>query len=249
MRGYFGLVGNKTLIAVWICEGNMGWFDKAFSGTKREPTDAHGQPLEQRYRGQAVQGRQIDELIGLVKGVLADGVICQQEVEFLLRWLEANRSAASEWPASVLYPRLAAAMADGHMDAEEESDIMSLLLQTVGGANVPDQDNGTAFSNSTSLPLSNPTPTVLASGHSFCFTGKFASGTRPWCESVVIDRGGIVLPNITKKLNFLVIGEIGSRDWLHSTHGTKIKKAVDYRDSGVPLHIISEQYWHQELLS
>ncbi|MGB3425631.1 MAG: BRCT domain-containing protein [Castellaniella sp.] len=226
----------------------MGWFDKAFSGTKREPTDAHGQPINQRYRGQAVQGRQIDELIGLVKGVLADGVVCQQEVEFLLRWLEANRNATSEWPASVLYPRLVAAMADGHLDEEEEAEIMALLLQTVGGTSVPDQDNGDAASNSTSLPLSAPPPIIQVPDHTFCFTGKFASGTRAWCESVVLERGGAAQSNITKKLNFLVIGEIGSRDWLHSTHGLKIKKAVGYRDSGVPLHIISEQYWHQELL-
>lgn len=224
----------------------MGWFDEAFSGTKREPRDAHGQPVNQWYRGQAVQGRQIDELIGLVKGVLADGVVCQQEVEFLLRWLESNRNATSEWPASVLYPRLAAAMEDGHLDAEEEADIMAMLLQTVGGPSVPGPEEGAA--HSTSLPLSAPPPTILVPDHTFCFTGKFASGTRSWCESMVTERGGTALPGITRKLNFLVIGEIGSRDWLHSTHGTKIKKAVDYRDSGVPLHIISEQHWHQELL-
>ncbi|MDN5841986.1 MAG: BRCT domain-containing protein [Alcaligenaceae bacterium] len=226
----------------------MGWFDEAFSGAKREPKDAHGQPINQRYRAQAVQGRQIDELIGLVKGVLADGVICQQEVEFLLRWLEANRGATSEWPASALYPRLVAAMADGHLDAKEEADIMAMLLQTAGGASIPDQNNGVAASNSTSLPLSDPLPAIQVPDHTFCFTGKFASGTRAWCESVVLEHGGVALPNITKKLNFLVIGEIGSRDWLHSTHGTKIKKAVDYRASGVPLHIISEQHWHHQLV-
>lgn len=224
----------------------MGWFDKAFSGTNREPVDENGQPINQRYRGQAVQGRQIDELIGIVKGVLADGVICQQEVEFLLRWLESNRNAASEWPANVLYSRIAAAMEDGRLDEEEESDIMALLLQTVGGASVPQQDD--ASSNSTSLPLSDPLPAIEVPDHSFCFTGKFASGTRSWCESAVIERGGLALPSITKKLNFLVIGEIGSRDWLHSTYGLKIKKALDYRASGVPLSIVSERHWHEQVM-
>lgn len=226
----------------------MGWFDEAFSGSGREPLDTDGQPLNQRYRGQAVQGRQIDELIGLVKGVLADGVICQQEVEYLLRWLETNRSAAHEWPASVLYPRIAAAMADGHLDDEEEADIMAMLLQAVGGAGTSGHHNSAAVGNSTTLPLSDPPPVIEIPEHTFCFTGKFASGTRAWCESVVLERGGIALPSITRKLNFLVIGEIGSRDWLHSTHGTKIQKAVEYRSSGVPLHIVSEQYWHHQVV-
>lgn len=225
----------------------MGWFDEAFSGTKIEPRDEHGQPLNVRYRGQAVLGRQMDELIGVVKGVLADGVVCQQEVEFLLRWLETNRSVANEWPAKVLYPRIVAAMADGHLDADEEADIMTLLLQAVGGNQVPNQDDSVAASHSTALPLNDPTPAVQAPGHSFCFTGRFASGSRTWCESMVKERGGIAVPTITKKLNFLVIGEIGSRDWLHSTFGTKIQKAVGYRDAGMPIQIINEKHWFEQI--
>ena len=225
----------------------MGWFDEAFSGTKTEPKNEHGQPINARYRGQAVQGRQMDELIGLVKGVLADGVVCQQEVDYLLRWLKANRAVANEWPARVIYPRIADALADGHLDAAEEADIMALLMQAVGGSQVPDQDGVVATSHSTALPLSDPAPTIQVPNHSFCFTGRFASGPRSWCESVVTERGGIAMPSITKKLNYLVIGEIGSRDWLHSTFGTKIQKAVEYREAGVPLHIISEQHWHDRI--
>src|SRR5690606_32291749 len=101
--------------------------------------------------------------------------------------------------------------------------------------------------NSTALPLCNPAPPVIVKAHSFCFTGRLNSGSRPWCETRVVEFGGIPASGITKKLNYLVIGEIGSRDWLHSTHGLKIKKAVDYRESGVPLHIISEKHWYENL--
>lgn len=224
----------------------MGWFNDALVGSSREPRDEHGQPVISQYRNQAVQGRQIDELIGLVKGVLADGAVCQQEVEFLLRWLESNRSVIDVWPANVLYRRINCALADGHMDAEEEAEIMALLLDAVGGkqANASLQET---INYSTSLPLCKPAPAISLAGSAFCFTGKFVSGTRTWCEGQIQSRGGLILPNITKKLNFLVIGNLGSRDWLHSTHGLKIKKAVEYRDSGLPLHIISEQYWHESL--
>lgn len=36
------------------------------------------------FRNEAVTDRQIDELIGIIKGVLADGMVSQGEVEFLL---------------------------------------------------------------------------------------------------------------------------------------------------------------------
>src|SRR5690606_32021154 len=124
-------------------------------------------------------------------------------------------------------------------------EIMELLLAAVGGNVAP--FNGDA-SDSTTLPFSDPLPEVAASGRTFCFTGKFNSGTRDWCCTQVIDRGGFATNSVTKKVNFLVIGEVGSRDWLHSTYGTKIQKAIDYRDQGTSLHIIGEQHWYEQVI-
>jgi hypothetical protein len=60
-------------------------------------------------------------------------------------------------------------------------------------------------------------------------------------------KGGLPAPSITKKLNYLVIGSVGSRDWAHSTHGRKIEKAVSYRNGGAPLAIIGEEHWADSL--
>lgn len=48
--------------------------------------DSQGQPLNQAFRSQAVAERKVDELIGIVKGVIADGEISQLEAEFVLKW-------------------------------------------------------------------------------------------------------------------------------------------------------------------
>jgi NAD-dependent DNA ligase len=76
----------------------------------------------------------------------------------------------------------------------------------------------------------------------FCFTGKFFSGTRQWCEDQVVQRGGAI-GGISRKLNYLVVGEIGSRDWIHSTHGRKIEKAVELVNAGDGLAIVGEEHW------
>ena len=206
--------------------------------------DRDGQPIAEALRRDAREERQVDELIVLVKGVLADGALCTGEVEFLCRWLEANREVADYWPANVIYPRIAAALADNHVDAEEERELMGLLLSLVGGNTAP--LNG-ARSDASTLPLCQPTPTVEFVERRFCFTGAFASGPRVWCEQQVIERGGEAASAITQKLGYLVIGEIGSRDWAHSTFGRKIQKAVQYRQKGVPIRIISEQHWYSAL--
>lgn len=99
---------------------------------------------------------------------------------------------------------------------------------------------------STTLPFTAPTPSIQFSQRAFCFTGKFYCGTRNWCENQISLRGGIV-STVRKGLDYLVIGEIGSRDWIHSTHGRKIERAVSYNDDGCKIAIVSEQHWHSNL--
>lgn len=196
------------------------------------------------YRHTAVADRQIDELIGIVKGVMADGMVTQGEVEFLLRWMETNRHAANLWPAKALYPRLAQVAAKGFMTLHEEGDMLDLLMKTVGGNTAPQLG---FQSNSTKLPLSEPLSPLSFNGRAFCFTGAFHSGTRDWCHSQVASRGGRSSSGITKKLDYLVIGHIGNESWVHSTHGRKIEKAVQYNSAGSGIVIVSEEHWYSHL--
>ena len=49
------------------------------------------------------------------------------------------------------------------------------------------------------------------------------------------------------KTSFLIVGTFGSEEWLHSTHGTKIIRAVELKKEGAPLAIISERAWTETL--
>ena len=43
---------------------------------------------------------------------------------------------------------------------------------------------------------------------------------------------------------YLVIGDIGSKDWSHSSYGRKIEKAVEYRDTkDTGISIVCESHW------
>jgi hypothetical protein len=44
--------------------------------------DADGQPLDQVLRSGAVIDRPVDELIGLIKGVLVNGMVQQRECQY-----------------------------------------------------------------------------------------------------------------------------------------------------------------------
>jgi NAD-dependent DNA ligase len=199
-----------------------------------------GQAKDPLFRSQAVGQRQVDELIGLCKGILLDGAVSKNEADGLMNWLEANKAAANVWPGSALYARLHRALADGALDPDEEKELLGILVQTVA----PLGASESPANKSTALPIDDPPPTIVFVARTFCFTGQFASGSRQWCEQQVLARGGIPKASITKKLDYLVIGEIGSRDWLHSTHGRKIESAMTLKQEGATLQIIGERHWH-----
>lgn len=182
--------------------------------------------------------RQIDEIIGMAKGVIADGVVTQEEAEYLLEWLQTNRYAADKWPANVLYNRLSLALADGVLDSDEESDLLQLISDIVGKPKHTD-----AHSMTTTLPFNNPMPHVEFSDRTFCLTGTFYGGKRKILSQMIERRGGEIKNSPSRFLNYLVIGEVGSMDWIHSTFGRKIEKAVELRDQGHSIAIISEEHW------
>lgn len=202
-----------------------------------------GQPRNLGFNAQLRHDRETDELVGLCKGLVADGEINQAEAEFLARWLKANSETGEEWPASLLRQRVTAMLEDGHLDTREEGELLKLLLQATGG----NPALVTAANFSSSLPLSDPIPQIRFPDNVFCFTGKSIWGTRQKCHAAVLDRGGAVRETVSQEIGFLVIGIIGSRDWIHTTYGRKIQKAVSFREKGVPLHIVSEDHFVQAL--
>jgi NAD-dependent DNA ligase len=184
--------------------------------------------------------REIDELTGLCKGAILDGSINHVEAEGIMNWLVAHSHCLNAYPANVLYERLRLMLADGLLDSDEEGDLLGLLLRFAS----PETPEGTVRS---ALPIDEPPPPITIEGHSFCFTGNFDYGTRTECQAAVNSRGGLAVDSITRKLHYLVIGDLGSEFWKHSSFGHKISKAVEYRERGTPLIIVSEQHWEAHL--
>jgi len=198
--------------------------------------------LDYPYNQQRVDDRTITELIGISRGLLADGVLNEQEIVFLIDWLEANKFITA-WPVNVLRERIAVMLLDGIIDKNERKEIFEILQMLVGG-NAASQN---IHSFSSSLPLTRPTPEIVIEGKTFCLTGKFACGLRKNCHDTILSLGGLVKESITQNLDYLVVGFVGTKDWAHSSFGRKIQKAVDYINSGYNIAIVGEDTWFESL--
>jgi hypothetical protein len=200
-----------------------------------------GQPLSLAWNFQRRVDAGIDELIGLIRGVMADGEVSEGEVHALAAWTLNHGEIAGDWPVNVLVRRLNRIYEDGRVDDSEREDLKELLVEIIG------ENDDPLVTPATTLPLSKPAPDVVFDQNIFVFTGKFAYGPRRICEAEVLTRGGRTAGNVTLQTSYVVIGSVGSRDWIHSSWGRKIEKAIEYKDL-CPLAIISEQHWSSFLL-
>ncbi len=194
-----------------------------------------------RVGGERISSRQIDELIGLCRGMAADGAINQGEIEFLQKWLAANVEISGQPVIRTLYGRINDILGDNVADKGECEDLLATLHDFTRG----DIELGEVL-KSTSLPLCNPPPILTFPDKRYCFTGTFSFGKRKQCEDAVAKLGA-TSGSLTQKTNVLVIGVYATDSWKHSAFGNKILQAVEWRDEGIPISVVSEEHWRLHL--
>lgn len=217
--------------------------DRIYKLKRTGQLNPDGQPINRNWNANRLTERSTDELIGICRGLIVDKVVSEEETSFLKRWLNTYRDAADSWPGNVIAARLDKVFEDGIIDPEERDDLFNLLREVTG------QETAVSPSNlSSTLPFTKPAPAIFFTDQLFCLTGRFAWGPRAHCETEIKSRGGRTQPNVTQQTQFLVIGTIGSTDWLHSTHGRKIEYAVELAGGNHPIAIVSEEHWADHLL-
>lgn len=199
------------------------------------------------YHEARIDRRSADALIGLAAGITADGHINQLEAEFLRDWIATNLVHLEDPVVNLLYRRLSDMLADGVLDADESAELLSTLRSFSGLSAAKPFSSDNLFTPPTDLPLCKPAPELEWNGKLYVFTGVMAYGPRKDCEAVVIHHGGQIGSGVSKKIHYLVVGTIGNDQWLHSSYGTKIQKAVELRDSGASISIVSEQHWQKSV--
>lgn len=209
---------------------------------KPTPLDEDGQPSRPLFADR-VADRLVAELLGVCKGLIADGVVTEGEAAGLRRWLQGNPDALIGYPGKVLADRIVRIFRDGFADEEERRELLDLMRDLTG--DTPELDQPMNLTATTFYD--DPMPTVLFDGQEYVFTGRMLYGSRLQCEQAVTDRGGRVGKNVTKRTGFVVVGPMGSAAWLQSTHGLKLLDAARLREKGAPIKIIPEDHWIQAL--
>lgn len=209
----------------------------------RTRLNEHAQPL-QPFNARWLSERVHSEMLGLVRGLLADQQLTDDEILLFRDWLQATPEAAAAWPGKHLAERLLRILVDGIVTDEEKSDLVALMSNFTGGITTAAAGSGRgAVYTPTKIAFTTPAPTIVVEGRHFVLTGQFVTGTRSYCELQIVTRGGLCQSAPTRVTEYVVVGSISSEQWAESAYGRKIQKAVSLREKGYPVAIVPEEHW------
>lgn len=180
-----------------------------------------------------------EHLLGICAGIIADARIDPAEIHFLKTWLNDNAFLRDEWPGRAIAARIDSVLDDGMITSAECTDLLDTLRDIVS---TDFTNTGSASPDCPAVPYDDD-PTIFFRDMTFCFTGRFALGSRATCERMILALDGTVIDNITQRLDYLIVGSMIEPQWAHTTFGRKIQKAVAYKNEGHDITIVSEQQW------
>jgi NAD-dependent DNA ligase len=173
------------------------------------------------------RARNTSGVVGVLRGLIADGKVSHERMVFLGRWLLTNKEFAEEFPFNELFVKVDNALKARHIGEQDRREIN--LIERITGT-----DNSEGFENApTTYPLTDPPPEIVFAGSEFVLTGTFEFGARKEFETEIVARGGTCGQYVTRRTRCLVIGKLSSRDWTNTSWGNKVRDAASRRESHI----------------
>lgn len=153
----------------------------------------------------------LNELRAMLLGILSDNIIDDIEIEKLNTWLNEHKVLLGEYPYDKVYTIVQKSLIDGVINSDERAEFYSI------------------FTDISSHDICDHCDTIDIPGHTFVLTGDFKYGSRDKVQNYINTNGGICKSDVSSKVNYVVMGNLGSPDWCFGNYGTKIKRECKYQ--------------------
>lgn len=184
----------------------------------------HSKGKKQYRANYSDQTKALQHLQAILIGIVNDGKITTEEVEYLNQWLINNEELCGNYP----YDRVAIVVRDVLEDQKIESEELEEMLVMFNEFIAPQ--------TATSVVLDQ----FNLDGKNIVLSGDFDFGTKNDIANLIQDNGGIIKSGVSGKTDYVIVGAKGSADWSCGNYGTKIKRAMELQDAGKDIAIITE---------
>ena len=161
-------------------------------------------------------------LDGILKGILVDGEITEEECKNLRQWLYDNIYLSDHYPFDETIKVLDKALEDLIITQEEIDYITTRINQILDPVNSLREQ------------------VYSVNGKHICLSGNFTYGQKSDVEKEIISKGGIIDTTVKKATDILMVGNCECQAYSNGTYGTKVKKAMEYNQKGCNIKIIKE---------
>lgn len=183
----------------------------------------------------------LQTLQGICHGIISDGIINDKEIYELDKWLQQNEHLTSYYPYDELRSLILSIISDGKIDDDEKTVLKAFFKHFVKVEN--QQINNKIEDDIIDINiggLCTSEPEVEFIGKTFCVTGVLNRGNRQELKNQIEKLGGITVDNVSKKTDYLIVGDNGNPAWAFACYGRKVEKALNYRKEGHTIMLIHE---------
>lgn len=189
----------------------------------------------------------VQELEGILHGILADNEISDDEIKGLSNWISENDFLKGTYPFDEIDSLLLSVLSDKVITQEEKERLMvhfSSFVDMSKSNNIDSLHLSELKKQYQITGICAACPDIKIQDRLFCFTGASAKASRDEIAERIIGRGGYFKSSVTDKTNYLVVGNDGNPCWAFSCYGRKVEKAMSMRREGHPILIVNEvDFW------
>jgi NAD-dependent DNA ligase len=192
----------------------------------------------------------IQQLEGILHGMLADNELMEIEINQLAQWMEEHEFLKGTYPFDEIDSLLVSARQDGNISDDEKHMLTAFFgnfIDTRISYNINDFEIKALQSKYSVSGICAVCPEITFENKTFSFTGTSSRGTRNEIAEMIINNGGSFNNNVTKKTDYLIVGGEGNPCWAFSCYGRKVEKAVQLRKEGSQIIIVHENDFWDEL--
>ncbi|MDD6880417.1 MAG: BRCT domain-containing protein, partial [Firmicutes bacterium] len=189
----------------------------------------------------------IQFLTGMIHGVMADGELGDKEISAIESWINANDFLAGTYPYDEINSLLNTILADKKIEDTERETLLAFfsnLVEFKDSLNLQEQNFVDLRKKYSVDGICAICPEIKIDGHTFCFTGESHRATRKEIADIITQLGGVCRSSVSKKTDYLIVGNGGNPCWAYACYGRKIEEAVNLRKAGAHIIIVNEtDFW------
>lgn len=219
---------------------------------------------ERRVSDQVITKAMVD-LYGYLVGLSIDGTISSEEIQTLRQWINDHKDLSQDPRIKYVFSVINHIIADGLVTIDERrmlfdiarsfvvevsykeetlamQELLGILQGVVADEVIVTKEEEAALLGAINgvLNPSEETEFIEIAGKTFCLSGDFCHGPKSKVEEYIVEHGGKIAKSVTKKCNYVVIGESGSERYAYGNYGTKAKKALELKAKGQDIEVIKE---------